>query len=666
MTRAGLIGLCLAVVVCLGCRKPPPPRNVLLVTFDTTRADYLGCYGRRTARTPTLDGLAARGVLFEQCRTAAPITMPSHSTMMTGLYPLAHGVRDNGLFRLPESRTTLAEILKARGYATAAATGSFVLDRRFGLSQGFDLYEDRIRRAYENFWGERASPKNTLFFDERPAEQVNAAILPWLRQNRDKPFFVWLHYWDPHQPHIPPAPYSEVFATDLYQGEISYADAALGQVLGELKAGGVADRTVVVMTADHGEGLDEHNENTHSLLCYDTTLHVPLIVAGPGVAAGKRVRERVGTVDILPTVLELRRGAGADRRPGTLPGAAVAGRRGRAAGLLLRDPRPARQPRPGRAAGMVRRPLQVHPRPALRAVRPPGRSRRAPEPHRRGSEDGGHAPGPPRTVHRTDGAAFGRGGRPRRSREPRAPRGARVREQREGHPRGREGRAALGRHGAPGPGGRDRPRERGQDAARAQAVSRGQGHRRACCCGALPTTRSTRAWRRGPRWGWARRRPRSSGWSAWRTSSRASGAGCIPSSIGWRRAGGPSGPSPSWTRPWSSDTDNPLPDALRADILRQMGREDEFVAAPARGPPGRPALPARAPGAGGSTRAAGREGAKPAQELENVLRQDPLNARGHFNYGTLLSELGRWRGGPPALRAGRGTGCKLLPRATRP
>ena len=159
MKRAGiLLGLGLA----LGCRpRPAPPTNLVLVTFDTTRADHLGCYGRANARTPTLDGLASRGVVFEQCRTAAPITMPSHSTIMTGLYPPAHGVRDNGLFRLPDSRTTLAEILKARGYATAAATGSFVLDRRFGLSQGFDLYEDQVKKEYENYWGDRAQQKNT-------------------------------------------------------------------------------------------------------------------------------------------------------------------------------------------------------------------------------------------------------------------------------------------------------------------------------------------------------------------------------------------------------------------------------------------------------------------------------------------------------------------------
>jgi arylsulfatase A-like enzyme/Tfp pilus assembly protein PilF len=303
VTRAGiLLGLSLA---CLACRPKPAPLNLVLVTFDTARADRLGTYGHANARTPTLDGLGSRGVVFEQCRSAAPITMPSHSTIMTGLYPPAHGVRDNGLFALPPSRTTLAEILQARGYATAAATGSFVLDHRFGLNQGFETYEDSVKKEYENFWGERTVEKNALFFDERPAEHVNAAILPWLRKNRDKPFFLWVHYWDPHQPHIPPAPFKEVFATDLYQGEIAYADAALGQLLRELEPGGVAERTVVVMTADHGEGLEEHNEATHSLLCYDGTLHVPLIMAGPGVAAGKRVTDRVGTVDIVPTVLEL-------------------------------------------------------------------------------------------------------------------------------------------------------------------------------------------------------------------------------------------------------------------------------------------------------------------------------------------------------------------------
>lgn len=279
------------------------PLNVVIVTFDATRADRIGCYGKEGAHTPNLDQLAAEGVLFEQCRSAAPITMPSHSTMMTGTYPNIHGVRDNGLFVLPSGALTLAEILGGQGYVTAAAIGSFVLDHQFGISQGFDHYDDAVTRRYENYWGERLRPKRDLFFDERPAQQVNDAILPWLRKHADEPFFIWAHYWDPHHPHIPPAPYDQIMATDLYQAEIANADEAFGRLMEELEAVGVKERTVVVFVSDHGEGEGEHNEDTHSLLCYDTTLHVPLIIRMPGALPGKRVHTMVGTIDIMPTVL---------------------------------------------------------------------------------------------------------------------------------------------------------------------------------------------------------------------------------------------------------------------------------------------------------------------------------------------------------------------------
>ncbi len=281
--------------------------NVLLVTFDTTRADRLHCYGNEHVLTPNLDGLAAEGIRFARSMSAVPITAPSHSTIHTGLYSIAHGVRDNGLFVLGEKQVTLAEILHEHGYATAGAVGAFPVTSRFGFSQGFDLFDDHLTGGFEDYLGQRAIPKGRLFFDERRAAQVNEAVLPWISEHAKDPFFVWVHYFDPHQPFEPPPPYDQLYADDLYDGEIAYADSRLGFLLDHLRQLGVLENTLVVMTADHGEGLGEHNEITHAVLAYNSTLHVPLIVRPPaGVAPkGKVVETRVGSVDIVPTVLDL-------------------------------------------------------------------------------------------------------------------------------------------------------------------------------------------------------------------------------------------------------------------------------------------------------------------------------------------------------------------------
>jgi arylsulfatase A-like enzyme/Tfp pilus assembly protein PilF len=301
MTRRLLL---LAAAAALTACSPRRPANVLFVTFDTTRADFIGCYGKTSARTPNLDKLAAEGTLFENAMTAIPITLPSHSTMMTGTYPIVHGVRDNTLFHLPASRTTLAEILKSRGFATGAAIGGFPLVKASGINQGFDFFDDHITIGMEDFKGEPVERPRTMYFDERPAPRVNDAILPWLKAHDRRPFFAWVHYWDPHHPHIPPPPFSELYPQDLYQGEIAYADQSLGALIEELKARGVYDRTLVVVSGDHGEGRGEHNEESHSMLAYNATLHVPLIFRIPGEPAGRRIRTRVGTVDILPTILD--------------------------------------------------------------------------------------------------------------------------------------------------------------------------------------------------------------------------------------------------------------------------------------------------------------------------------------------------------------------------
>ena len=298
--------LCWLPLALAACGEPPR-QNVVLVTFDTTRADHFGAYGNTEIRTPVVDALAADGVLFERAYSAVPVTAPSHSTILTGTYPPTHGVRDNGLFVLTEGQTTLAEVLRQNGYATAAAVASFPLDSKFGLDQGFDLYDDRFDAAYENVLGQRVQPKSGLFFDERKAAQVNEAIFPWLETHHQEPFFIWLHYFDPHHPHEPPSPYDDLYPQDLYLGEIAYADESLGTVIERLRQLGVWDNTLLVMTSDHGEGKGEHNEMTHSTLAYNSTLHVPMVMHLPEGKArdrGRRVTQRVGTVDIVPTVLD--------------------------------------------------------------------------------------------------------------------------------------------------------------------------------------------------------------------------------------------------------------------------------------------------------------------------------------------------------------------------
>jgi arylsulfatase A-like enzyme/Flp pilus assembly protein TadD len=302
----GLVLLAGVALLLTSCERERP-WNVLLVTFDTTRADRIGAYGNERIETPTLDGLAAEGIRFANAVSVAPITAPSHSTILTGLYPTAHGFRDNGLFVLEDRNLTLAEILREHGYATAAAVGAFPVVSQFGFDQGFDLFDDHLTGMYEDYQGERTVPKDQLFFDERRAAQVNEAVIPWLEERGGEPFFLWVHYFDPHQPFEPPPPYDQLYADDLYDGEIAYTDSRLGHLLEQLRRIGELDRTLVVMTADHGEGLGEHNEITHAVLAYDSTLHVPLIIRPPGLGdrAGQVVEERVGTVDIVPTVLDV-------------------------------------------------------------------------------------------------------------------------------------------------------------------------------------------------------------------------------------------------------------------------------------------------------------------------------------------------------------------------
>jgi arylsulfatase A-like enzyme/Flp pilus assembly protein TadD len=282
--------------------------NLVVVTFDTTRADALAAYGNPRVATPAIDALAREGYVFEDAHSSVPLTLPAHTTLLTGTYPLRHGVRDNGLFVVPAEVETLAERLQRAGWATAAAVGGFPLAAKFGIAQGFDFYDDQLTRSYEDLQGHRVRDRDDIFFDERKAERVNEALYPWLEEHAQEPFFLWAHYYDPHQPLEPPPPYDELYADDLYAGEIAYADETLGTLLAELRRLGVWDRTLVAFTADHGEGRGEHRELTHSYLLYETTLHVPLILrmpGGNGTGAPVRIPGRVHHVDLVPTLLEL-------------------------------------------------------------------------------------------------------------------------------------------------------------------------------------------------------------------------------------------------------------------------------------------------------------------------------------------------------------------------
>jgi arylsulfatase A-like enzyme len=280
-----------ALPAATACHRDERP-NVVLVTLDTTRADALGAMGHAGARTPALDALAARGALFERAYASTPLTLPSHATILTGTDPRVHGVRDNGDLAAWEDLETLAERLAARGYGTAAFVAAFVLDASFGLDRGFDLYDDEIER--------RGDPLS-FAVPQRRGEVVTDRALAWLGERRRGPFFLWAHYYDPHTPREPPPPFDQL--EDPYDGEVAYLDAQVARLLegAERAAGG--RETLIVVVGDHGESLGEHGEATHGVVVYDSTLHVPLIAAGPGFAAGARSRAFVGTRDVAATIL---------------------------------------------------------------------------------------------------------------------------------------------------------------------------------------------------------------------------------------------------------------------------------------------------------------------------------------------------------------------------
>jgi arylsulfatase A-like enzyme/Flp pilus assembly protein TadD len=290
-----LLGL-LGPSLLISCSKPRPAiRNVLLISIDTLRADRVSAYGFPRPTTPNIDAVAREGALFKNVRTPVPMTLPAHVSMLTGTLPPTHGLRDNLQSRLPEGSLTLAEMLKARGLTTGAVVSSFVLDRRFGTSQGFDTYDDRFQAVHK-----------VGDLSERKGDEAARVAREWLDAHKDKPFFLFVHLYDPHEPYDPPEPFASQWKDHPYEGEVAFADHGVGQVVEKLKQLGLYDSTLVVITGDHGEMLGEHGELNHGFFIYEGALRVPLVVRVPkSGAAGRQIDHPASLIDIVPTVLSL-------------------------------------------------------------------------------------------------------------------------------------------------------------------------------------------------------------------------------------------------------------------------------------------------------------------------------------------------------------------------
>jgi len=307
MFRRGRVVALLVLLALLGaCKKEgrladargDGGSNLLLITLDTTRADRIGAYGDTRAATPTIDRLAREGVRCERAYTAAPLTLPAHVTLMTGREPQAHQVRNNGTYSLRPEETTLAEIFRQAGFSTMAMIAAYVLEKKFGLDQGFAVYDDELN----------ASGEATTFRSEITADRVYDKFSRWLERAPSSPFFCWVHLYDPHHPYEPPASFRDRFPDDPYRGEIAYMDETIGRMLRDLESRGLLKNTLVVIAGDHGEGFGEHGESGHGVFCYEETLRVPLIFHQPRLFRGGRVvTQTVGLVDVLPTLLELYR-----------------------------------------------------------------------------------------------------------------------------------------------------------------------------------------------------------------------------------------------------------------------------------------------------------------------------------------------------------------------
>ncbi len=297
---AGFLGL-LAVVIGVSLwRTPHPTTNILIITLDTTRADRLGCYGHAGALTPTLDQIAANGVRFNAASSPAPLTLPVHASLFTGLYPPEHGLRTNGRGRLPDAIPTLAERLSAVGYDTAAFVSSFVLDARFGMYRGWATYDDTLTLDPD-------APE--ALQRQRDGAAVVDAALAWLSPGKTAPVCLWVHFYDPHFPYVDhPAEFGEQFHENPYDAEIAYVDRQIARLLEGLKAAGKGDDLLIVVAGDHGEGLGDHLERTHGYTLYDSTQRVPLLMSCPGkIQSGQVVESAVSLVDVFPTIAGLLR-----------------------------------------------------------------------------------------------------------------------------------------------------------------------------------------------------------------------------------------------------------------------------------------------------------------------------------------------------------------------
>ncbi len=270
-------------------------KHIILISMDTTRADHLSCYGYPRNTTPNIDALARQATRFEHTLSPVPMTLPAHSSMLTGKTPPAHGVHHNIGYRLPSANATLAEILHARGFQTGAIISSFVLFEKFGINQGFDTYDEAF-----------SATRTSRFGDERSGGEATQVALDWLDKHKDDDkSFLFLHYYDAHEKYEPPEPYATQFSDDLYAGEIAFVDHCIGRVIQKLKELDLYDSTLLIITGDHGEMLGEHGEDEHAYFIYQPAIHVPLIIKLPDQDEGAVISQKVGLIDIVPTICSL-------------------------------------------------------------------------------------------------------------------------------------------------------------------------------------------------------------------------------------------------------------------------------------------------------------------------------------------------------------------------
>ncbi len=328
LRRASIAGFCtLALLGLASCKSTPKnnalseatlkPINVVVITLDTVRADHLHCYGNKKIQTPNIDALAQQGVLFEKAVAQTPLTQPSHASIFTGTNPNVNGVRNTGGFALQPSSVTLATILQKHGWNTAAFVSSSVLEKLFGFSQGFSVYDDQMPETGKDNGQPVAVRRAALTVDH---------ALAWLNAQSTRPFFVWVHFYDAHQPYHPPEQFRKQYPNDLYDAEIAYDDQQLGRFLDAVRKKSPAGKTLIVLLADHGESLGDHGEYEHGVFLYDSTVRIPWIMVGPGIPAGVRIQQQAREIDVLPTILDLLGGKASSAAQGTSMVPALSGK----------------------------------------------------------------------------------------------------------------------------------------------------------------------------------------------------------------------------------------------------------------------------------------------------------------------------------------------------